>query len=324
MKHELKLIIVFIVFSFVTILQDSCKNKGSSVIVNTENISGITQTEASASGYVKIQGKNHVKIKGVCWSEIIDPTIADYTTNEGSGAGSFASMLTNLNAGTEYFVRAYVITEKDTIYGNNISFSTKTFPTISDVDGNIYVVVTIGKQVWMAENLRTTRYNDSTEIPSVKDDSSWTGLTTPAYCWYKNEEEAFKPAYGGLYNWFAVKTGKLCPVGWHVPDDSEWARLSDHLGGENIAGGKLKVSGTDYWVDPNSGASNESGFSAFPGGFRYHDGKFFDFGFSGYWWTSTEFSEQRSYFRMLYFEDITIHRFDNLKKNGFSVRCVKD
>lgn len=210
------------------------------------------------------------------------------------------------------------------MYGNNISFSTEAYPTITDVERNIYNVITIGEQFWMAENLRTTRYNDNTKIPSVEEDSIWARLTTPAFSWYKNEEEAFKSSYGALYNWFSVKTGKLCPVGWHVPGDSEWTELSDYLGGENIAGGKLKVTGTDYWVDPNSGAANESGFSAFPGGFRYHDGKFFDFGLSGYWWTSTEFSEQRSYFRMLYYEDISIHRFDNLKKNGFSVRCVKD
>lgn len=324
MKHEIKFIMVFIVFPLVAILEDSCRNKGPLIIVDTGSVGGITQAGASISGSVNVKRKKHVKAKGICWSEIIDPTITDYKTDEGPGEGNFISTLTNLKAGSEYFARAYALIEKDTLYGNNISFVTKVYPTISDVEGNIYNVITIGKQTWMAENLRTTRYNDNTRIPSVKEDSLWARLITPAFSWYKNDEEAFKTVCGALYNWFTVKTGKLCPAGWHVPGDSEWTELADYLGGENIAGGKLKVAGTDYWVDPNSGATNESGFAAFPGGFRYHDGKFFDFGFSGYWWTSTEFSDQRSYFRMLYYEDISVHRFDNLKKNGFSIRCVKD
>ncbi len=214
MKHEIKFIMVFIVFPLVAILEDSCRNKGPLIIVDTGSVGGITQTGASISGSVNVKRKKHVKAKGICWSEIIDPTIADYKTDEGPGEGNFISTLTNLKAGSEYFARAYALIEKDTLYGNNISFVTKVYPTISDVEGNIYNVITIGKQTWMAENLRTTRYNDNTRIPSVKEDSLWARLITPAFSWYKNDEEAFKTVCGALYNWFAVKTGKLCPAGW--------------------------------------------------------------------------------------------------------------
>jgi uncharacterized protein (TIGR02145 family) len=158
----------------------------------------------------------------------------------------------------------------------------------------------------------------------VTNEAAWAGLSAPGYCWYKNEEATFKETYGALYNWYSVSTGKLCPAGWHVPSDEEWTVLTDYLGGEGKAGGKLKEKGTAYWVDPNAGATNEYGFTAMPAGFRYYDGKFFDFGFSGYWWSSKEYSESRAFFRLLYYSDTNFFRFDNSKKIGFSVRCLKN
>jgi uncharacterized protein (TIGR02145 family) len=196
--------------------------------------------------------------------------------------------------------------------------------TIEDIEGNIYNTVTIGNQTWMAKNLKTTRYNDGIAIPLITDSTSWSSLTTPAYCWYNNEASSFKPSYGALYNGYAVSTGKLCPAGWHVPGDSEWTALTSYLGGEAVAGGKLKENGMDFWVSPNTGADNTSRFTAIPGGFRYHDGIFHDFGFSGYWWSSTEYSETRAYFRYLDYEYSNAFRFNNLKRNGFSIRCIKD
>jgi uncharacterized protein (TIGR02145 family) len=196
--------------------------------------------------------------------------------------------------------------------------------SVSDIDGNEYKVVTIGNRDWMAMNLKTTKYNDGTPIPLVTVEAGWARLSSPGYCWYKNEEESFKESYGALYNWYTINTGKLCPVGWHVPDDNEWTLLTNYLGGENVAGGKLKQTGSDYWVDPNTGATNERGFSALPGGFRYYDGKFFDFGFSGYWWSSGELSASRAWFRFIYYNETNFYRFDNSKNNGFSVRCIRN
>jgi uncharacterized protein (TIGR02145 family) len=176
----------------------------------------------------------------------------------------------------------------------------------------------------MVKNLKTTRYNDGTAIPLVTDGAAWAALSTPGYCWYENEESSFKPSYGALYNGYTVNTGKLCPIGWHVPSDAEWTALRTYLGGENVAGEKLKESGTTYWVSPNTGATNESGFTALPGGLRYQDGLFHDFGFSGYWWSSTEYSASRAFFFYMDYEYSNVFRFDNFKKIGFSVRCMKD
>ncbi len=305
------------------LLSDSCNNK-SGIIITTSDVSEITQTTAVSGGVIKAAKWGPVTSRGVCWAMTTDPTLADDKTSDGDQAGSFVSKLTGLQPGTDYYLRAYVTSSTDTVYGRNISFLTQAYSTVTDAEGNVYNVVTIGMQAWMAENLRTTMYSDGTSIPVVKEETKWAGLSTPACCWYKNDEEAFKPTYGALYNWYSVNSGKLCPDGWHVPSDEEWTELTSFLGGESTAGGKLKEAGPVYWVEPNFGASNESGFSAFPGGFRYHDGKFFDFGFSSYWWSSKEYSAERAWFRFVYYNDGVAYRFNNAKKNGFSVRCVKD
>jgi uncharacterized protein (TIGR02145 family) len=195
---------------------------------------------------------------------------------------------------------------------------------VKDIEGNVYNTVKIGNQTWMVKNLKATKYNDGTSIPLVTDGAAWAALTTPGYCWYDNEASSFKPSYGALYNGYAVSTGKLCPTGWHVPSDEEWTTLTTWLGGESFAGDKLKETGTSFWVSPNTGATNESGYTALPGGLRYFDGLFHDFGFSGYWWSSTEYSTTRAYFRYMDYEYDNVFRFNNLKKIGFSVRCLRD
>ena len=141
---------------------------------------------------------------------------------------------------------------------------------------------------------------------------------------YGNDRTSYYPTYGALYNGYVIMTDKLCPEGWHVPSNAEWGTLVDYLGGEGMAGNKLKEEGVNYWVGPNTWATNSSGFTALPGGLRYHDGLFSDFGFGGYWWSSTEKSTSQLYFWYLYYEDVKVFTFQNLKKNGFSVRCLKD
>ena len=136
------------------------------------------------------------------------------------------------------------------------------YGSMTDKDGNIYKTILIGTQTWMVENLKTTKYNDGTSIPFVSEPTSWSNLSTPACCWQQNDP-ARKVTYGVLYNWYTINTGKLCPKTWHVPSDSEWTALTDYLGGENVAGGKLKESGFKHWYSPNTGATNEVAFSAF-------------------------------------------------------------
>lgn len=212
--------------------------------------------------------------------------------------------------------------EKNT---NPASEDTLSLPlTVEDIDGNVYNTLKIGKQTWMKENLKTTKFNDGTSIKLVVDKSAWESMAAPAFCWYNNEAESYKETYGALYNGFAASSSKLCPKYWHVPGDTEWNSLSKLLGGEKIAGGKLKESGYDYWINPNTGAVNEIGFSALPGGLRYYDGAFRDFGFSAYFWTSTESSQGRSWFRYMDYQYSDLFRFNNFNRIGFSVRCVRD
>lgn len=199
-------------------------------------------------------------------------------------------------------------------------------------DGETYKTVKIGTQIWMAENLRTTKFNDDTPIPLVSDPIAWSKLTTSGYCWYNNDASRYKDIYGSLYNWYTVNMGNLCPTGWHLPSDTEWTLLTSFLGGENVAGGKLKS--TDGWNSPNfdgtnTGATNETGFTALSGGYRFFEDGSFNFffcGFQGNWWTSTEHSSINSlaWCRILIFDDNNVKRFFNYKSSGLSVRCVKD
>ena len=197
--------------------------------------------------------------------------------------------------------------------------------TVTDIDGNLYHTVTIGNQVWMVENLKVTKYNDGTIIPYVTDNTTWAGLITDAYCWYNNDATTYKNTYGGFYNWYAVNTGKLAPTGWHVPSDSEWTTLTTYLGGESISGGKLKETGTIHWQSPNAGATNETGFTALPAGYRFIDGTFYNFGVVGTWWTSTEGVTNIPWNRTVYNSESGVYRTNNgYKDHGLSVRCVKD
>jgi uncharacterized protein (TIGR02145 family) len=207
-------------------------------------------------------------------------------------------------------------------YGCSVRF-VKDGPTVNDIDGNVYHTITIGTQVWMMENLKTTKYNDGTPIPLVSDSSVWAALTTPGYCWYNNDAAANKATYGAMYNWYAVGTGKLAPTGWHVPTDDDWSTLTTYLGGESIAGGKLKESGKANWVDDN--ADNCVGFTALPGGYRTDNGMFLNQTSNGFWWTSTEYDWSAGWYRSMFYGDTkTVRDYLFFKVSGFSVRCVKD
>jgi uncharacterized protein (TIGR02145 family) len=195
--------------------------------------------------------------------------------------------------------------------------------TVKDIDGNVYKTVTIGKQVWMMENLKTTKYNDGKTIPLVTDNTAWTDLTASEYCWYNNDI-ANKKVYGALYNWYTVNTNKLCPRGWHVPTDAEWTTLTTYLGGEGVAGGKLKETGTTHWKRPNTMATNSSGFTALSGGGRYEDGKFYDLGSKGYWWSSTEEGEANAWCFELQYAIRSINRLGSRKPAGWSIRCLRN
>ncbi len=198
--------------------------------------------------------------------------------------------------------------------------------TITDIDGNVYQTVVIGTQCWMKENLKTTKYNDGTNIPLVIDNITWSALTTPAYCFYNNDEATYKNTYGALYNWYTVNTGKLAPLGWHIPTNEEWSTLQGYLGGISEAGGKLKETGTIHWASPNIGATNETGFTALPAGDRFFDGTYYNFTTVGGWWSSSECETSLAWYYWTYYSATSLIGVDHqgFKKMGFSVRCIKD
>lgn len=157
---------------------------------------------------------------------------------------------------------------------------------LTDIQGNVYKTIGIGSQIWLAENLRSTKLNDNTEIKFFKDSIDWSSTSENGYSWYNNDT-VMKIPYGGLYSWNTVNSGKLCPIGWHIPSEDEWYTLVNKLGGKDVAGGKLKVIGIDFWLDRNNGATNSSKFNAVPSGDVFY-GHFWSLGKSSCWWSSTE------------------------------------
>jgi len=197
--------------------------------------------------------------------------------------------------------------------------------TVTDIDGNIYNTVTIGNQIWMKENLKVTHYNNGDEIPNIEDGTEWVGLSTGAYCNYQNDED-FVDTYGRLYNWFTVGDSReICPNGWSVATDAEWTILTSFLGGESIAGGKLKEAGYSHWASPNTGATNETGFTALPGGSRDNeDGLFYKLGMNDVYWTSTESNVEKAWYRYIKHDETYCVKGDYKKGDGFSIRCLKN
>jgi len=197
--------------------------------------------------------------------------------------------------------------------------------SVTDIDGNVYQTVMIGNQLWMAENLKVTHYRKGEPIPNVASDSAWGNQTSGAYCNYDNNT-GHVATYGPLYNWYAVDDARnIAPEGWHVPSDAEWQTLVDNLGGNSVAGGKLKEAGTSHWDSPNTGATNESGFNALPGGYRYGSGGFSDMGYNANFWSSTEYyNNNDAWYRFLGFHFSGVYRVNRHKHYGLSVRCVRD
>jgi uncharacterized protein (TIGR02145 family) len=221
--------------------------------------------------------------------------------------------------------------EKDDNSGNNNNTAcgqfnqNLTYGEVSDIDGNTYKTIQIGTQTWMAENLKTTKYRNGESIAIMTDNSLWANNTTGAWCYYNNDAMN-NSSYGKLYNWYAAaNNNNICPNGWHIPTNEEWTTLTNTLGGETIAGGKMKSTCTDFWETPNIDATNISGFSGLPGGYRIANGEFYDIRNDAIFWSFTEVNNLNAFFRTLKFIDGNVSYRDNVSKRyGFSIRCVKD
>ncbi len=304
--------------------------EGELAVVTTGDVTDITHESAVSGGEVTDDGGLGVTARGVVWSYYEDPTVDDNQgmTSDGTGTGEFNSDITGLLSDQIYYVRAYATNSEGTSYGEEKSFETEREP-VYDIDGNKYTTVDIGNQTWMVENLRTTKLNDESPITEVTDGADWAAQTEPAYSWYANYGEKFKDVMGALYNFYTVATGKLCPDGWRVPTDNDWQELIKILDGAEVAGGKLK-STTVHWSSPNEGATNESGFTALPGGLRFGDaegefdeGEFVYLNELGAWWAYlfTWDKGGRSY--ILSYATEFIGKTDAPLNVGMSVRCIK-
>ena len=215
--------------------------------------------------------------------------------------------------------------QRDLEINGNSTFNVSVYRIIKDIDENVYRIIKIGNQWWMAENLKVTHYRNGDAIPEVEGQSSWNSLTTGAYCNYNNDTDTAK-TYGRLYNWYSVTdTLGLAPEGWHVANDKEWLTLELILGDTEVAGGKLKEIDTIHWHSPNTSATNSTKFSALPGGYRdSYDGLYTDLGYSADFWCSTELKNDSAWVRILKHDSGEFYRLYVNKAKGMSVRCIKD
>lgn len=292
--------------------------------ITTLPASNITMNAVNIGGTISSDGGYPIIAKGIVWDLMPQPTVSMSTkTSEGTGTTAFVSSITGLNSSTVYFARAYATTQLGTSYGNDVSFTTSatnatTGTPITDIDGNSYKTIVVGTQEWMAENLKTTKFNDGTPIQLVEVQSTWTSFTSSAYCDYDNSP-SIAAAYGKLYNYYAVTDAKnLCPQGWRIPTLSDWNTLEGYLGA-SLTAKKLKA--TSGWLGDGANGTNETGFTALPGGFR-DDRGFGLLGILGYWWTSSAVSPTSGTSILMsinsYIEKPVINKIV-----GVSVRCIK-
>lgn len=311
----------------------------------TGGITSITKTSAICGGNVIYSGGVQITENGIFWGTSPDPQTTGTKFQIASGEGSFSANLSGLTPGTVYYIRAYAINSFGAGYGPEVTFGTD--GTLTDIDGNIYNTIAFTKsleittfitsmqtryyqqQYWMKENLRTTKYNDGKSIPLVTDNELWASTANDGYCWYNNDPGKYKETYGALYNFKTVynNSNNICPQGWSISYYNFNSLAVDFLGSD--AGGKLKsVTG---WSFPNTGATNESRFSALPGGYRNgSSGQFFGdeteayFSIPDIYGIGTPYSEWRNYALKLEYNSSSINYFYNSANDGFSVRCSKN
>ena len=311
------------IFLIVSCLLPSCTTEDTlaKLTLGTTEISILTEAAASFTSLIRSNGGASISERGVCWSTTPNPTIENDRTSDESETAYFTSLITGLTPSTTYYVRSFAINKVDTAYSPQVSF--KTIELASDLDGNRYNTVIIGNQVWMVQNLKTTKYRDGTSIPNVTDPTQWSNMSTGAYCDYDNRTSD-STTYGFLYNWYAVNNSrKIAPTGWHIATAAEWDALISFLGG-GLAGDKLKETGDVHWKSPNARSTNESGFTALPGGSRSSDGVFASIGYVGNWWSATEASTSTAWGTNLGRNGSSVSRESGAKACGFSVRCLRD
>jgi uncharacterized protein (TIGR02145 family) len=350
---------IVIILGFTLIL--GCRKEDSDsdpvpIPVLSTSVSDVNESSALCTGTVTSDVDiGNILYCGICYSNVTSEPSKSGTTEMtffNSQNRQFQLVLNYLTPGITYHVRAYAENETGAGYGNEVVFTTMgditgdiefntdlVYNTVNDIDGNSYRTIQIGDQEWMAENLKTTKLNDGTDIQLIQDQTEWVYNTGPGYSWYLNDETKYKNAYGVLYNWYAAKSDKLCPAGWHVPSKEEWLSLSSYLG-ENLFV-KTKEPGTAHWVTTETEADNSSGFTALPGGYR--NGSFYEpypeqdyfinLGYVGAFWST---DTQASWYELELIDFGSSWDFSDFgneyscglnahyKSSGLSVRCIKN
>ena len=293
--------------------------------VTTGTITLVKATTASSGGNVTGDGNGTITARGVCYATATNPTILSTTTPGGTGTGPFTSNIIGLAPSTTYYLRAYATNSAETSYGSELTFTTA---AATDGDGNNYASVTIGSQTWMAENLKTTRYSNGDLIGTTDPITlDITAEVSPKYQWPCGGSESYVAVYGRFYTYWAVTDSRnVCPTGWRLPTDPEWESLKTYLGGDSPAGGMIKEAGSAHWQIPNTGATNATGFTALPGGYRSIGGNFVSLTITGYFWSSTlnPFNIDWAWGQGLRNYDDILLRSGYFKNDGASVRCLKE
>lgn len=301
-------------------------------VITTNAVANIETTKATSGGSIRADGGAPIILRGVVWSTNTKPSIELTTkTTDGTGTGSFTSLMSTLTPNTTYYLRAYTSNSSGTTYGNEITFKSA-FPyaytqgqTLTDIDGNAYPTIktNCNNKIWMQSNLNVSRFRNGDIIPQVTNVSSFENVGGPAWCYYGNLT-ANGLVYGKLYNLPAVRDSRgLAPEGWHISTNIEWGELSNCLGGGDVSGSKLKQAGIQLWASPNA-ATNSSGFTALPGGIC--DKGCRDMSGRGYFWTPNDDSGSPGVFIIINNFDPNVYgvNSDSYGRLGLSVRCVKD
>ncbi len=331
LMRRLRIIIYFFLIP-VALTIGGCNRVEENVPVFFQGSSLIDATKTSAviETGVSFEGSFPVTVCGVCWSTADNPTINDPHTDDGTGSGAFTSTITGLAPNTLYYVKPYATSKAGTGYGDLIYVKTKA-DEVTDIDGNVYSTIIAGNMEWMAENLKTTRLSDGTDIPLVTDALEWSRLSSPGYCLTSNS----KVTYGVLYNWYAIKTGKLCPDGWHTASHNNWYSLVYPFDKNLQANMESKSAGCDLakpgitqFSGCTSVAPNKSGFSAIAGGWRFQSGEFSNDGKSSRFWLPEDQYPGSDFAFYIYLSCGCSSKQVSLKADnrgyGYSVRCVKN
>lgn len=310
-------------------------------ILTTKPIQNIGLYSAKSGGEIESDGGSVITQKGIVWSTQPNPTISlTSKTLNGGGVSNFESNLNQLAPNTTYYVRAYATNSVGTAYGNTITFNTLPIPTsVTDVDGNVYSVLVLGNQIWMQENLKTTKYCNGDPIPMYMSDVQWQELTTGGWSYFDNFSG--NESYGKLYNYYAATDNRNpCPCGWHVPTDAEWTQLENYLiaNGMNFdnttQGNKIakSMASKNMWqassifgaVGFNPSTNNTSGFNGIPAGRRFNTGEFVNLGSTAAWWTATQQNTTLAWYRWLSKDGLDSKRSSSNKSFGYNIRCIMD